>query len=383
MRTTPVDLILHDLADRLRELPDDDHHVLASAIAAHCVDPRAVADQWTHGTGTAQAASWCVQRIRDEGACGKVSAETRAMEVAIARRLADVGLSLLVTQDAEDRAAATLLLDASRLVVGLERAQEANLGPVIRAIPDSPPPVYRRTDTRIEELTEENATFRRWLSEVRAVVGLPEGPNYFADVAEAVREHVREGVEHDAIVTRLKAQHHEEVARLRRDIDRLIAEKAVARDRLDACAKFGPEWKATLDAVMTVVDHHTCDGLANVIAKRIADLRVDVDRLTAAQALLASQHSEEVARLRGDIDRLVAEKMALAKTHVFKVGDRVRFARAVGPESGLEDAPPIGWDGIIREDDKSSLPLRVVGSKWGLDSSWWFVPEALDLVTPA
>ena len=122
-RPIPVDLILHTLVESLLELPEDHLRDLARAISAHCIDPRLVADQWCDGAGTVHSSMWLTQRLRDECACGTVSAETRAMEVAIARRLADVGLAMLVTQNAEDRAAASLLLDASRLVVGLERTQ--------------------------------------------------------------------------------------------------------------------------------------------------------------------------------------------------------------------------------------------------------------------
>lgn len=69
--------------------------------------------------------------------------------------------------------------------------------------------------------------------------------------------------------------------------------------------------------------------------------------------------------------------------HVFKVGDRVRFARRVGEESDHADAPPIGWEGVIDEDDGSELPLRVVGKPWARQWSWWFVHAALDPVMSA
>ena len=129
-RHIPVDLILHALVESLLELPEDHLRDLARAISAHCIDPRIVADQWCDGAGVAQSAAWLVRRLMGAShhtpiPAQHVGAETRAMEVAIARRLADVGLALLVTQDAEDRSAASLLLDASRLVVGLERTQAA------------------------------------------------------------------------------------------------------------------------------------------------------------------------------------------------------------------------------------------------------------------
>lgn len=130
MKPTPVDIVLHSLADDLRELSDDRLRDLANAITTHCIDPRVVADQWTDGAGVGQHAAWLLRRLdpNDSGlrpAWAKVSAETRAMEVAVARRLADAGLALLVTQDDDDRTAGEALLEASHLVVGLPRAQEA------------------------------------------------------------------------------------------------------------------------------------------------------------------------------------------------------------------------------------------------------------------
>ena len=51
MRTIPVDLILHETALKLRELPDEHHRSLADAIDTYAVDHRAVADQWDAGAG--------------------------------------------------------------------------------------------------------------------------------------------------------------------------------------------------------------------------------------------------------------------------------------------------------------------------------------------
>lgn len=66
----------------------------------------------------------------------------------------------------------------------------------------------------------------------------------------------------------------------------------------------------------------------------------------------------------------------------FRVGDRVRFARLEGPEVHHSNAPPLGWEGVIDEDDDSSLPFRVTGDAWASGYRWWFAPEALDRVEP-
>jgi len=231
MRNIPVDLILHELVERLLSHPDPDN--VQDKIATHCIDSRAVAEQWSSGAGVAQFADWLLRRLDFVGEeqnpipKGNISAEARAMEVAVARRLADVGLALLVTQDAEDRTAAVLLLDASRLVVGLER-----------------------------DVIEEHFT----------------------------------------------------------------------------C----PQCRATF------VQRETPPGLI-------------------PSAVFVSAGSPK-----------------------FKVGDRVRFAHATGPEHDMKDAPPMGWEGVVTQDDKSYLPLEVTGESWRPNGPrlWWFVPEALDLVTP-
>ena len=129
MRTIPVDLILHETALKLRELPDEHHRGLADNIDTYAVDHRAVADQWDsgagNGAGVCQSARWLITNRLDAQAFapGHVFAETRAMEVAIARRLADCALSLLITQDAEDAATAQTLLQAAQYVVGLATAK--------------------------------------------------------------------------------------------------------------------------------------------------------------------------------------------------------------------------------------------------------------------
>jgi hypothetical protein len=67
--------------------------------------------------------SWLTRRLSDGDIGPHVAAETRAMEVAISRRLADTALSLLVTQDDGDKTAALTLLEAAHRVVGLSGAE--------------------------------------------------------------------------------------------------------------------------------------------------------------------------------------------------------------------------------------------------------------------
>jgi SPP1 gp7 family putative phage head morphogenesis protein len=93
MRSIPVDLILHELAARLAELPDTQHRDLHRAISSGCIRPQSIAEEWISGAGVAQQAAWLVRRLDGEDMTTprlrEIAAETRAMEVAIARRLAE------------------------------------------------------------------------------------------------------------------------------------------------------------------------------------------------------------------------------------------------------------------------------------------------------
>ena len=93
------------------------------------------------------------------------------------------------------------------------------------------------------------------------------------------------------------------------------------------------------------------------------------------QAIFAKLHALGVTP-----EQAAAGVAALTKGR-FPVGARVRFARLEGPEVFHECAPPLGWEGVIDEDDDSGLPFRVVGAEWGRqygNGAWWFAPEALD-----
>ena len=143
MQPVPVDLILHALAENLIGMEGDDESLrtLGHTILRTCVDLRALPAQWCNGAGVGQQMSWLTRRL-EGGDCAPnaifvttgpngtliptgqhVAAETRAMEVAISRRLADTALSLLVTQDDGDKTAALTLLEAAHRVVGLPSAE--------------------------------------------------------------------------------------------------------------------------------------------------------------------------------------------------------------------------------------------------------------------
>lgn len=126
MQLAPVDLILHALAENLigMEGNDESLRTLGHTILRTCVDSRALPAQWCNGAGVGQQMSWLTRRLRDSDIGPHVAAETRAMEVAIARRLADTGYSLLVTQDDGDKTTALTLLDAAHRVVGLPSAED-------------------------------------------------------------------------------------------------------------------------------------------------------------------------------------------------------------------------------------------------------------------
>ena len=126
MQPVPTDLILHALAENLIGIEGDDEslHSLGHTILRTCIDTRALPAQWCNGAGVGQQMSWLTRRIVDGDTPPHVAAETRAMEVAISRRLADTAFSLLVTQDDSNKTAALTLLEASHRIVGLPSAED-------------------------------------------------------------------------------------------------------------------------------------------------------------------------------------------------------------------------------------------------------------------
>ena len=125
MQPVPTDLILHALAENLIGMEGDNESLrsLGHTILRTCIDLRALPAQWCNGAGVGQQMSWLTRRIATGDIHPHVAAETRAMEVAISRRLADTAISLLVTQDDGDKTAAMTLLEAAHRVVGLPSAE--------------------------------------------------------------------------------------------------------------------------------------------------------------------------------------------------------------------------------------------------------------------
>ena len=217
MRTIPVDLILHELAARLAELPDTtdtpdtQHRDLHLAISRGCIRPQTLAEEWTAGAGVAQQAAWLVRRLDGEDMTTprlrEIAAETRAMEVAIARRLADCALSLLVTQDAEDAATAQTLLQAAQRVVGLPAAFSARLidskgqrlkvareclpsgVDIIACLRDNKPTTYKASNTGEECDTPEAAVRAAWEHHHRPTQSVPGRAFKVGDVVRFARVH--------------------------------------------------------------------------------------------------------------------------------------------------------------------------------------------------
>ena len=125
MQPVPVDLILHALAENLIGMEGNDESLrsLGHTILRTCIDLRALPAQWCNGAGVGQQMSWLTRRLADGDIGPHVAAETRAMEVAISRRLADTAFSLLITQDDGDKTASLTLLEAAHRVVGLPGAE--------------------------------------------------------------------------------------------------------------------------------------------------------------------------------------------------------------------------------------------------------------------
>lgn len=124
MRTIPVDLILHTLAEHLAEHPADETPGCYADPIARCIDHRRLAEEWTCGAGREQHARWFVRRLsgEDMGLSSDhpmVAGDTRAIEVAVARRLADHAFAMTIEQDKDLTVIARTLLRAACAVVGL------------------------------------------------------------------------------------------------------------------------------------------------------------------------------------------------------------------------------------------------------------------------
>ena len=123
-RPVPVDLILHALAEVLLETIEYNPRHLARLIANHCVDRRSLADQWCDGADVATTARLlaCLLDPPTDDAAGasprhEPHPKSRHTAVAVARRLADVGLSLAVTGAGDDRRDGEALVRAATSLV--------------------------------------------------------------------------------------------------------------------------------------------------------------------------------------------------------------------------------------------------------------------------
>ena len=124
LRYVPVDLIIHTLAEKLKEGTEEWHNDLSLALYA-CIDLDALAEEWDASLAY-QSAEWILRRINGgppEPSMASTAA-TRVTEIAVAKRLATRACCLGVTQDAEDLAAARSLWRAATRIVGVQDSAE-------------------------------------------------------------------------------------------------------------------------------------------------------------------------------------------------------------------------------------------------------------------
>ena len=364
MRPIPVDLILHELAARLAELPDTpdtQHRDLHRAISNGCIRPQTLAEEWTSGAGVAQSAAWLVRRLDGEDMTAprlrEIAAETRAMEVAVARRLADCALSLLVTQDAEDAATAQTLLQAAQRVVGLPTAKPgAGTAPpasVMYGVEDDLSP----------------AILRHYLAATRDALGLGSGPVYLGDIvtrakslANAHEAEVKRGDAADAWhswAAKLSGQEHAQASSkaLREAISaRLIDSK-------------GQRLKVARDCLPPGVDIIACLCDDKPTTYNASNTGEEYDSPEAAVRAAWVYHQRPTQSVP---DR------------AFKVGDRVKFIGHTGGRM-FQHGPVVGGEGTVNDiEDGGACPIWVgdVQCKNGGSDGWWFASAELDLVTP-
>ena len=383
MRTIPVDLILHELASRLAELPDTQHRDLHRAISRGCIRPQPLAEQWTSGAGVAQQAAWLVRRLDGEDMATprlrEIAAETRAMEVAVARRLADCALSLLVTQDPEDTTAAQTLLRAAQRVVGLATAK-----PRAEAAPF----------TNVTDIAEDGpraVTLRHYLAATRDALGLGSGPVFLGDIVARAKyladaDKARHAAEaENANKASVIAKQESIIANLTSERDTWSAwatklagqghEQSSSKALREALsARFidskGQRLKVARDCLPPNVDIIVCMRGNDPATYKAANTDEEYDTPEAA-VRVAWEHYQRPTQSVPD--------------RAFKVGDKVRFARIGSGEGYWKSAPPLGWEGEITDIDESNLPIRVSGLRWSeshVSQGWWFTPACLDLVTP-
>lgn len=377
MRTIPVDLILHELAARLAELPDTQHRDLHRAISRGCIRPQFLAEEWTSGAGVAQQAAWLVRRLDGEDMNAprlrEIAAETRAMEVAVARRLADCALSLLVTQDPEDTTAAQTLLQTAQRVVGLATAKSS----AEEARPAS------ATDGA-EDGAEDGlspATLRHYLAATRCALGLGSGPVFLGDIvarAKALANAEAENANKASVIAKQES---------------IIANLTRERDTWSA-------WATKLAGQGH--EHSSSKALREALSARFIDskgqrLKVARDCLPPNGDIIVCMHGNEPTTYRAsntdeEHDTPEAAVHAAWEHHLrptqsatapaFKVGDRIVIARKAGSEAcpwELMDDRYLGQHGTIERQYKAGdLMVRL-----DLDGDClWFLAASVDHVTP-
>lgn len=125
IRRVPVDLIIHSLAERFDPSKNDGaeeftDNALSLGLYA-CIDSNGLAEEWAVSGGVAQTAEWMATVITDCDSWREpTAAETRVAEVAVCKRLLVTACNLCVTQDAEDHAAATALVQAASRILGVD-----------------------------------------------------------------------------------------------------------------------------------------------------------------------------------------------------------------------------------------------------------------------
>lgn len=397
MRSIPVDLILHELAARLAELPDTQHRDLHRAISRGCIRPQSIAEEWTSGAGVAQQAAWLVRRL--DGDISKpaslsvttgpgmsvvptgqmVAAETRAMEVAVARRLADCALALLVTQDTEDASTAQTLLQAAQRVVGLATAK-----PVAESVRFT-----SATDSAEDDLSP--ATLHHHLAATRDALGLGSGPVFLSD-----------------IVARAKALADADAARHAAEVENANKASVIAKQEglIANLTRERDAWSAWATKLAGQGhEHSSSKALREALSARLIDskgqrLKVARDCLPPNVDIIACMRGNEPTSYKAsnaDDEHATPESAVRAAWEhhqrpaqpapacAFKVGDVVRFAR-IHPESGADGRPPLGWSGTItRIAANKPFSFKVEGQRYDgdMDAPWWlFAGESLDLVTP-
>ena len=414
MRTIPVDLILHELAARLAELPDPQHRDLHLAISGGCIRPQTLAEEWIHGAGVAQQSAWLIRRLDGEDMTAhrlrEIAAETRAMEVAVARRLADCAISLLVTQDAEDAATAQTLLQAAQRVVGLPAAKPgAEAGPpasIMYGVEDDLSP----------------ATLRHYLAATRDALGLGSGPVYLGDIVTRAKS-----------LAAANEAHRSSIETITNQRDTAWAERNVARHVLQdlrgalhealGLSMDGATDKTIIERIgflksevetwsswatkLAGQEHAQASSkaLREALSARLIDskgqrLKVARDCLPDGEGIVVCLRDDKPTTYKAsntgeEYDSPEAAVRAAWEHHLrptqsvpdraFKVGDNVRYARINSDEGYWKSAPPLGWEGEITDIDESNLPIRVSGPRWSdshISQGWWFTAANLDLITP-